>query len=69
MRKYSLLALILSALIVLCGLSVSDTFASCGGAWFSTSCPVSPYCADGKCSIADGVTAVEQAVNGQITNK
>ncbi len=69
MRKNSLIILILTSLTLFFGLSVSDTFASCGGSWFSTSCPVSPYCADGKCSIDEGVKAVEKAVDGQITNK
>lgn len=69
MRKNSLIIIILTSLALLFGLSISDTFASCGGSWFSTSCPVSPYCADGKCNIDEGVKAVESAVNGQITNK
>ena len=69
MRKNSLIILILTGLTLLFGLSISDTFASCGGFWASTTCPVSPYCADGKCSIDEGVKAVEKAVDGQITNK
>ena len=69
MRKNSLIILILTGLTLLFGLSISDTFASCGGSWFSTSCPVSPYCAGGKCGIDNGVKAVEMAVDGQLSSK
>jgi PKD repeat protein/type IV secretory pathway VirB2 component (pilin) len=69
MRKNSLIILLLTGVVLLFGLMVTDTFASCGGSWFSNSCPVSPYCADGKCSVENGRQAVEIAVNGQITNK
>jgi PKD repeat protein len=69
MRKIHIILLVISSLLLIFGLSSSDTFASCGGSWFSTSCPISPYCEGGKCGIDNGVKAVEQAVNGQITNK
>ena len=69
MRQKSLIILLFTGIVFLFGLMATDTFASCGGSWFSTSCPISPYCADGKCSVENGTKAVEVAINGQITNK
>ena len=69
MRKSHIFLFIVSILILVVSLWHSQMYAACGGSWFSTSCPVSPYCADGKCSIDEGVKAVEKAVDGQITNK
>ena len=68
MRKHSLIIPILTGLILLFGLSISDTFASCGGFWASTTCPTSPY-ANPSYNLASGVDSVTKAVNGQITNK
>jgi type IV secretory pathway VirB2 component (pilin) len=68
MRKNHLLLIILSLFIVVFGLFISDTYATCGNVWFGAGCPVSPY-ANPSYNLANGVDSVTKAVNGQITNK
>ena len=69
MRKTHLFGLILTSLIALVSLNTSDTYAACGGSWYSSSCTESPYCVGGQCGVDAGVKAVEQSVGGQITSK
>ena len=69
MRHTHIFILIFTGLIAIFGLFLSDIYAACSSSWAGAGCPVSPYCAAGKCSVDAGVKAVETAVAGQITSK
>ena len=70
MRKSYLFLFILSLVTLLYTFGHSDTYASCGGSWHSTSCPTSPYdCTGPKCGLEQGKKAIEDALGNQITKK
>lgn len=68
MRKSYILLLVASAIILALGFLKWDTYAACGGGWFSTNCSTSPYdCVGSKCGIEAWTDAVTKAVGNQIT--
>ena len=43
MRKSYLFLFLLSLIALIFFVGKSDSYAACGGAWFSNSCPTTPY--------------------------
>ncbi|MBC7504025.1 hypothetical protein H7169_03560, partial [Candidatus Gracilibacteria bacterium] len=68
MRKSHIFLFIIALVMLVASLWHSEIYAACGGSWYSTSCPVSPYVITGDAQQL-GYDATKASVNGQITDK